>query len=203
MSLSTFNELRTAVLERLDLENVTNANTLFTTWVKLFEDKVQKSLKSNDLGIITVDTEHVGMVPLPNGTATVVAVRLGTLADGRVLDYIPPEDTDRWRYASVTAGYTIEAGQFRLVPIADAPVTITMTRIPKLNLSEDNQTNALLEISPSLYYYGVLVEGAEYLDMDQGPNWEALRDKLFNDMILDANYGQFTDLVPRPTTMVV
>ena len=185
MSLTTYDNLKTAIANRLHRSDLTNS---IPDYITLCEDKLNKRLRlraMEERATSSVSTEYVA---LPTGFLAIRNIQLNS--DPKVrLEYVTPDYIDK-NYADSATGepvfYTIVGGEIQLAPPPDTAYTMEMSYFKKLDLATD-LTNWVLTNSPRVYFYGALLEAVTDLKNDNRvPMWSglfetALRELEFSD----------------------
>lgn len=171
MALSTYSELKTAVADFLNRDDLTS---IIPTFITLAEADINRALRhykmearatgQQDSGdqFMQVPSdwlENVRMTLTGSGTSVVRPASRDELADRR----------QKNENASTKAPYLYAMidGQFELYPTPSEDTDIELVYYQKVPaLSDSNTSNWLLTEAPDVYLYGALVHSAPYLQED-------------------------------------
>lgn len=170
MAITTFDELKTAVRNYLDRDDLTNRIPEF---ISLAEDRAAKDLRirametSSDI-TMTADTQTTA---LP--TRFLGAIRLyiqNTTSDYRRMEYLTPANfwlRELSDATSIPKLYTIEGENFVWAPIPDQTYTAKLLYYQRFAaLSSASDTNWFLSNARGVLLYGALLEAAPFLEDD-------------------------------------
>ena len=169
MAISTYDELKTAVANWLDRDDLTDRIPEF---IALAEARMNRVLR-------------LRMMESKYTASTVAAQRNYNLPTGYVqmrnfqintspitpLQYVSPEIYDRL-WGGSTGGtpqfYTIIANEIQLGPIPGSVLTMEMLFYKKITaLSGTNTTEQMLTDNPDIYLYGALLEAEPFIMNDE------------------------------------
>ena len=169
MAISTYDELKTAVANWLDRDDLTDRIPEF---IALAEARMNRVLR-------------LRMMESKYTASTVAAQRNYNLPTGYVqmrnfqintspitpLQYVSPEIYDRL-WGGSTGGtpqfYTIIANEIQLGPIPGSVLTMEMLFYKKITaLSASNTTEQMLTDNPDIYLYGALLEAEPFIMNDE------------------------------------
>ena len=166
MSISTYAELKSAIADFLNRDDLTS---VIPTFISLAEARIARDLrhwKQEKRVTTAVDERYEN---LPNDWLELIQIKL---TDGGNVTSISYAEMERMRVASPAAGkpkyVSINADQIELYPTPDASYDLTIVyyaRIPAL--SDADPDNWLLVDAPDVYLYGALINSAPYLADDQ------------------------------------
>ena len=169
MAITTYSELKSAVADFLNRDDLTNTIDTFIDLAEVQLNRDVRHWKMEQRSDAEIDDQYL---TLP--TDWLETIRL------TVLDTVPyalnlvsrDEMQDRrLRGANVTGKpvyYAHIAGELELYPTPDATYNIELLYTQKLEaLSASNTSNWLLSEAPDLYLYAVLLETAIYLRDDE------------------------------------
>ena len=167
MALSTFSDLKTAVANYLNRDDLTNVIPDFIT---LTENRINRELRAraNVSRVNTTTTSGTDIYDVPADLIELRSVsKVGTNST-TALSYMTPESGTR-EYGGVASGtprsYSSVGKVIKLFPTPDSTYTIELIYYNKLNnLSDSVTSNNILEEFPSLYLYGACLEGAIFLN---------------------------------------
>jgi len=169
MAIGTYAELKTAVANWLDRDDLTDRIPEF---IALAEARMNRVLRIRLMeGKYTASTVGAQRnYALPTGYLQMRNLQINT-DPIRPCQYVTPEIYDRL-YGSTLTGtpeiYTIVAGEIQLGPIPDGVQTIEMLFYKKItSLSGSNTTEAMLTDNPDIYLYGALMEAEPFIMNDE------------------------------------
>jgi hypothetical protein len=166
MALSNYGELKTAIADFLNRDDLTS---VIPTFVSLAESQIARDLRHwrQERRVTTTLDERFENVP----TDWLESNHL-YLSDGASIEYASVAEISRKKIlTNDLAGkprlFTINSGQFEFFPAPDESYTLTMVyfaRIPAFSLDADD--NWLITNYPDVYLYGSLLQSAPYLAED-------------------------------------
>lgn len=165
MAISTYSELKTAIADHLDRDDLTSQ---IDNFIDLAETRHKRDIRIREMITrlaVTVDDRYIDA---PAGYLEALSFRL--LTDPvSLLSYVTPESINDYR--SETNGkpkfFTVHA-QIELDKFPDASYSGEILYFKSLTaLSDDNTTNSLLTRAPDAYLYGALLASAPYLLNDE------------------------------------
>jgi len=166
MALSNYGELKTAIADFLNRDDLTS---VIPTFVALAESQIARDLRHwrQERRVTTTLDERFENLP----TDWIEGIHL-YLSDGSQIEYASVAEIGRQKVlTNDTAGkprlYTINSGQIEFYPAPDDEYTLTMVyyaRIPAFAIDADD--NWLLSNYPDVYLYGSLLQSAPYLAED-------------------------------------
>lgn len=173
MAISTYTELKSAVADWLNREDLT---AVIPTFVALTEADVNRSLRVRDMMTrAELNWDDSSVVPLPSDFLELYSIEQTYPPDGHVvppLQYVGMDELKRLKVGQPTGTprwYTIFGGNLEVWPAPSASgydMTLTYyAAIPAL--SNDDQENWLLTRAPDLYLYGALLQASPYLKNDE------------------------------------
>lgn len=120
------------------------------------------------------------------------------LEDGTPVLFTPISEISKAKLSSPAQGkpvmYTINSGEFEFYPEPDVPYNLTMVyraRVPEL--SQDSDTNWILNDYPDVYLYSSLVHSAPYLQDDQRTAlWAGLKEEAINSLNKESKIGKYS-----------
>lgn len=180
MSISTYNELKTAVADWLNRDDITDAR--ISEFIQIAENRIFHVLRIPPMekyANLTTDTE--GKVTLPGDFLEAKDVTF----NGKPLERISTtEFYSREAAQGTPIAFMRETVYLRLWPIPGPAVTglrMTYYYLPT-PLATNNQTNAVFAMAPELYLYGALVAAGTYLG--SAPEKIVLWSESFNDTMV-------------------
>lgn len=178
-AFDNYDELVAAINDWMDRADLTG---VAPQMIALAEDEMRIELEPYFLeASTTLTTDSSGYAALPSDAKRVVRV----IYNNQVLPNWGSHTPDREHVGSTPRGYTMERGGIRIWP--GGVVTLIVLYQPLLpRLSNGNPTNNLLDLFPSLYFYGAMVFAHGYVEDDA----RAARFRQMFDMMLAkvANY---------------
>ncbi len=194
MSITSYSELKTAIADFLNRDDLTSA---VPTFITLAESSIQRRIRhwrQEKRSTITLDAQYEA---LP--ADFLEAIRFYVTSNGtNPLEPISQADMlDRKQLAQDTSGrprfYAMTAGQFELYPVPDGSYDAEIyyySRIPAL--SDVAPTNWLLEYFPDVLLYGALVHSAPYLKDDARIQiWSALYQEAVDSINVSSQQAKF------------
>jgi hypothetical protein len=181
MSITTYGELKTAIANWLDDDNLTSRIPEF---ISLCEDRIAQNLRIRLMETSADLTVNAQEVSLPTGY---LGHRRLYLSGNpvRILNYETPDNFWQSYMSTDTAkpvAFTVEGDNFVFGPAPDTTYTGKILYYKRLTaFSDDADTNTLLTTARGLYLYGSLIEAATYLEDDVSIlKWSALFDDLID-----------------------
>jgi hypothetical protein len=181
MSITTYGELKTAIANWLDDDNLTSRIPEF---ISLCEDRIAQNLRIRLMETSADLTVNAQEVSLPTGY---LGHRRLYLSGNpvRILNYETPDNFWQSYMSTDTAkpvAFTVEGDNFVFGPAPDTTYTGQILYYKRLTaFSDDADTNTLLTTARGLYLYGSLIEAATYLEDDVSIlKWSALFDDLID-----------------------
>lgn len=164
MSITTYSELKTAVANWLNRDDLTSVIPDFIALTEADMDRKVRHWRMEARSTASIDTRYT---ELPQGFME--AVRFHLDVDERPIDLVTPVFMQTKRKGnSDTAGrpqcYAIIAGQIEVWPTPDAAYTGELFYYARTApLDDSNTSNWILTHFPDAYLYGALVHSAPYL----------------------------------------
>ena len=190
MSITTYAELKTAIADFLNRDDLT---AVIPTFISLAEAQIARDVrhwKQEKRVTTSVDERYEN---LPNDW---LEIKLVALTTGKMLQTVSMSEMAEMRAASGTAAtpryVRLTADQIEFYPTPNAATDISMlyyARIPAL--SDTDTTNWLLTDAPDVLLYGALVHSAPYLADDARASiWGALYQAGVGKLNLESQKGQ-------------
>lgn len=161
MALTTYSELQTAIATRL-------VRTDLTSQIVDFITLAEKSL-NHTLGLTAQETETsitavVGSRSLttPSLLGAPVALYLTTYLPRYKIEYQLPDDMQVYSDNGQASAWTIDGSTIKTDRPADIAYTYTFRYVAEFDIAS-TLTNSLLTNYPDLYFYGALMEAADYI----------------------------------------
>lgn len=168
MSISTYDELKSAVADFLNREDLTAA---IPTFVRLTEARVDRELRHwrmEKRSVVQLDTQYSA---IPADFLQPIRLQITDAPTGEVAPISTAQMLqvrgDRNDRVGRPTHYALTAGGIELYPTPDLTYNASLVyyaRIPAL--SDSNTTNWLLTEAPDAYLYGALMQSAPYLKDD-------------------------------------
>ena len=192
MSITTYSELKTAIADFLNRDDLT---TVIPTFIALAEAQIARDVrhwKQEKRVTTSVDERYEN---LPNDW---LEVKLVALTTGKMLQTVSMSEMAELRASSNAAGepryIRMTADQIEFYPTPSAATDISMlyyARTPAL--SDADTTNWLLTDAPDILLYGALIHSAPYLTDDQrAAVWGALYQAGVEKLSLENQKGRIT-----------
>ena len=168
MSITTYSELKTAVANWLNRDDLTSVIPDFIALTEADMDRKIRHWRMEERSTADIDARYT---QLPSGFME--AVRFHLDFDERPIDLVTPVFMQKQRQSnSDTSGrplyYSIIAGQIEVWPTPDSAYTGELYYYARTTpLDDSNTTNWILDYFPDAYLYGALVHSAPYLVDDQ------------------------------------
>ena len=186
MALSTFSDLKTAVANYLNRDDLTSRIPDFIT---LTENRINRELRAraNVSRVITTTPSGTDIYDVPADLIELRSIIKRGTNNNVALAYVTPESAAR-EYGTVANGspraYSSIGKAIKLIPTPDAAYTIELIYYNKLNnLSDSVTTNNILSEFPSLYLYGACLEGAIFLnDSAEITRFDAIFNRTLSDI---------------------
>lgn len=195
MSIATYDDLKAAVADFLNREDLTSA---IPTFIRLAESRISRDLRHwrmEKRSVAQLDAQY-SAIP----TDFLQPIRL-QITDGPTGEVAPISTSqmlqlrgERSDLVGCPTNYALTGGGLELYPTPDMAYNASLVyyaRVPALSVS--NTTNWLLSEAPDVYLYGALVHSAPYLKDDARVQiWEGLNAQAINNLNTsssDAKYG--------------
>jgi hypothetical protein len=168
MAITTYAELKTAIAEWLNRDDLTSTIPDFITLAEESMALNMRHWRMENRATATLDSQYEA---LP--ARFVAPIRLSlTGGNTYALEQVSQAQLlDRRSQASNTAGrpqyYALTQGEIEVFPTPDADYTLELVYYEKAEaLSDSNTTNWILDNYPSVYLYGSLMHTAPFLKDD-------------------------------------
>jgi hypothetical protein len=191
MAISTYSELKTAIANFLNRDDLTD---IIPTFISLAEAQLARDMRSwrQEKRVETTLDERYEALP-----GDFLEGRRFILGTGEQLRPIASEDMAEMRASNSTAGkpvyFYLSADQIEFYPTPTGTETLDMVyyaRIPAL--SDAEPTNWLLTNYPDVLLYGALVHTAGYLMEDaRFQTWATLYQSALNGVNNESSVSQF------------
>lgn len=186
MAITTYSELKTAIADWLNRDDLT---ATIPNFIALAEAQMNRTIRHRKMvtrATATLDTPYFAV---PNDWLENIRFLLNTNPVTPLL-YVTPEqlieDQQKYSASGQPMFYTMVGQQFEVLPTPNSSYSSELLYYAKItSLSDSATTNWLLTESPDLYLYGALVQSAPYLKEDaRVQTWVALYQQLHEDMRL-------------------
>jgi hypothetical protein len=192
MAITTYAELKTAIADFLNRDDLTSVVPTFISLAEAQMDRDIRHWRQEKRVETTLDERYEN---LPNDFLEIQEL---SLTDGTRLELIAAAEMQDWRQANNTSGkpryYRVTADQFEFYPTPDSNYTLSMqyyARTPAL--SDAAPSNWVLTYAPDLYLYGSLVHTAPYLSEDARLQvWAAFYQSALESVRLDGQRGKYS-----------
>ena len=169
MAISTYAELKTAIADFLNRDDLTSS---IPTFISLAESALNRDLRHwrQQRRVSSVADERYEQ--LPSDFIKAHSITISTSHGEKALEFASMAEISRRNIANMgQAGepvvYTMNAGQIEFVPEPDDSYPLTMTYYASLpTLSDEETSNWMLTLYPDIYLYGALLHTAPYLADD-------------------------------------
>ena len=170
MAISTYSELKTAVADFLNRDDLTD---VIPTFIALGESQISRDLRHWRQQRRVTTTLDEGFELLPSDFLEAVHFYIDTGEGEKTLEFASMAEVSRRKMnnAGVSgepAVYTINAGQIEVIPAPDDSYPLALVYYAKtVPLSDEATTNWLMTYFPDIYLYASLMHSAPYLQEDQ------------------------------------
>lgn len=180
MAITTYSELKTAVADFLNRDDLTSA---IPNFIALAEAALNRRLRSPEMvtrAAVTVDAEYENR---PADWMETIRYQI-TTNPITVLEFVTPEEAiiqkTKFSAAGVPLFFSTVGTQFQHVPAPDGSYTGELMYYARLaGLSDTNTSNWLLTANPDIYLYATLIQSAPYLKEDERISvWAGIYDRL-------------------------
>ena len=173
MSISTYEELRVAVAQRMKRAD---SAVDVPDYIAGAEDIFRRELRFREMEQRSTATLTGEYLALPTDFLEVRNVQLNS-TPVRALEFVSPEYIDtRWAgQAGIPKQFTIIGGEFQFAPIPGGSYTVEIAYYESIPaLTADANTNWLLDRHPLLYLYGALSVAGDDTQDQRAAQWNAL-----------------------------
>ena len=196
MSITTYAELKSAVADFLNRDDLTSA---IPTFISLAEASFKRDIRHwrmETRASITLDAQFVD---LPSRWIETIKLTVSLGEGPRELELISMSEMDERRFAAHdVAGdpvaYAINGGQIELYPTPSSSLTGSIVYVQSDQpLSDANTSNWLLTNYPDVYLYGALAHSAPYLQEDARlQTWAAMYQQAMSAINLDGERAKYS-----------
>lgn len=168
MPISTFDELKTAIADWLNRDDLTSVIPSFIALAEANISRDLRDLRMHKRSSLSISSQYVSLptdwietirLNLTGSTHRLELVSVGALADLRAASGDTPGRPTH---------YAVTAGGLEFYPAPDATYDAEIVYVGAIPaLSTTSATNWLLTAAPDVYLYGALLQTAPYLKDDQ------------------------------------
>lgn len=176
MAITTYAELKTAIANWLNRDDLTSVIPDFISLAEADMDRKVRHWRMEERSTATIDARYTA---LPSGFME--AVRFHLDVDERPVELVTPLSLQTYRRQNADATgrpqyYSVIAGQIEVWPSPDGSYTGELYYYARTTpLSDSATTNWILTYFPDAYLYGALMHSAPYLVDDQrAATWGSL-----------------------------
>ena len=180
MAITTYSELKTAVADFLNRDDLTSA---IPNFIALAEASLNRRMRAPEMvtrATVTVDAEYENR---PADWMETIRYQMNTNPI-TVLEFVTPEEAiiqkTKFSVSGVPLFFSTVGTQFQHIPAPDGSYTgelMYYARVP--GLSDSNTSNWLLTANPDIYLYATLVQSAPYLKEDERIGvWASILERL-------------------------
>jgi hypothetical protein len=177
MAITTYSELKTAVANWLNRDDLTSNIPEFIALAEAAINDQVRHWRMEKRAETTLDAQFIG---LPSDWLETVRFHINGNGTTDVR-YVPRADMQKMRAANEDATgtpeyYSHNAGQVELYPTPDSNYSADINYLAQVAaLSDVNTTNWLLTNYPDVYLYGALIHSAPFLQEDERTQtWAAM-----------------------------
>lgn len=204
MAISTYSELKSAIADWLNRDDLTS---VIPSFIELAEAELTRNLRHRKMiarADATINSEYT-QTPTDWFQTQTLILETDPVT---TLEYLTPEALNAKRAASTANGkplfYTMIGTEIQVYPVPSGDYTAEMVYYSKIpSLSDSETTNWLLTLAPDIYLYGSLMQSAPYLQDDNRLSvWNALYQKKIEDIyISDQRTTGQTSVVMRAAVL--
>ena len=196
MAITTYAELKTAVADFLNRDDLTSAIPNFIALAEADFNRKIRHWRMEGRSSATIDTQYSG---IPADWLETIRFNISTANGTQRLELISHAEMSERRYDSNdTAGtpqfYNMSGGEFEVSPTPDEAYTADLLYYGTIAaLSDSNTSNWLLTYHPDAYLNTALVHSAPYLNEDQrATTWAALSQSAVDAINLSSDQSRFS-----------
>lgn len=180
MAITTYSELKSAVADFLNRDDLTSA---IPNFIALAEATLNRRMRAPEMvtrATVTVDAEYENR---PADWMETIRYQI-TTNPITVLEFVTPEEAIIQKTKFSTSGvplfFSTVGTQFQHVPAPDTSYTGELMYYARIaGLSDSNTSNWLLTANPDIYLYATLIQSAPYLKEDERISvWAGIYDRL-------------------------
>lgn len=168
MAITTYAELKSAVADFLNRDDLTNTIDTFIDMAEAQLNRDVRHWKMEQRSTAEIDDQYL---TLPTDWLETIRITMQDTVP-YVLNLASRDQIEEYRLRGANVSgkpvyYSHIAGEIELYPTPDATYDIELLYTQKIEaLSDSNTSNWLLALAPDLYLYAVLMETAIYLHDD-------------------------------------
>lgn len=167
MALATYTELKTAIADFLNRDDLTS---IIPTFIQLAEAQINRDLRHWNMELRSTAAQSTQYGAVPSDWLETIRISVNGSSGGR-LQLVSKADIEGMRNLNNDAGgtpkyYAHFGGQFEFYPTPSEEVTIDLLYYGKVPDLAANETSWLLTDAPDVYLYGSLLHTAPYLQDD-------------------------------------
>lgn len=205
MSISTYGELKSAVENWLDRDDLSSRVPEFITLAKSRIDTDVRILRMEKRFTATISDEFTD---LPDDYIEMRSVNLNTSPAKRLQFLSPGQIAERYSRDGTSGEpvwYSVFGNQLQLWPAPDGNYEVELVYVGSLtDFATDADTNWLLENHPGIYLYGALVEAEPFIGNDErtvlwAEMYKSAKDRV-NSMADEGRYGPSLKMTSRRMT---
>tara|TARA_R110000803_G_C11864909_1_gene307658 strand:+ start:4 stop:627 length:624 start_codon:yes stop_codon:yes gene_type:complete len=196
MAITTYAELKTAIGDFLNREDLTTAIPNFISLAEADFNRKVRHWRMEGRSEATIDTQYSGIpadwletvrfnISTSEGTQRLALISQAEMADRRGASH----DT-----VNTPEFYSMSGGEFEVIPAPDGNYTADLLYYKSIDaLSDSNTSNWLLTYHPDAYLYTALIHSAPYLDEDQrATTWAALSASAIDNINTSSDRARFS-----------
>ena len=196
MAITTYSELKSAVADFLNRDDLTSAIPNFISLAEAGLNRDLRHWRQQRRVTSTCDEQYEA---LPSDFIKAHSLTIDTANGTKNLEFASMAEISRRKLERQGASgepvvYTINAGQIEFVPAPDDAYPLTMVYYASLpTLSDLEETNWMLTLYPDIYLYGALLHSAPYLaDDNRVAVWGALYQSAIDAATRDSSQAMYS-----------
>lgn len=181
LSFESYDDLQVAIATYLQRSNLSAQIPLFIQLAEVRLGNLIKTLPQQvSLPYQIVPAMGTNRINLPSDFGALIRATYGNFP----LAYISPEQLNIDKTRDRTNEFTIIGNNFFLQTYVDGSSTLTLYYYQQLQgLSDNNESNWLLEDYPNIYLYACLLEASPYIiDDERLPVWEQMLEEAITEV---------------------
>jgi len=201
MSITTYSELKTAVADFLNRQDLT---AIVPTFISLAEAVFNRTLRHFSQETIATISMDAARENLPSDWAETIRFAITGLGEIELVSHAALMDLRTLEEGSGTPRYfTHSAGQIEVYPAPGSATSGELLYFAKVAaLSDVSPTNWLLIAAPDVYLYGALLHSAPYLKDDaRVPVWQALYGQAIAELQASSDKAKYSGPLRMKTKM--
>ena len=169
MAISTYTELKSAVADWLNRDDLTS---VIPTFIALAESNMERTLRTRNMLVrsnATIDTQYSAV---PADFLEIRSMKITSSSPSTPMIFKSIEQMDDLDATTTASGipkyFSVVGGQIRVHPTPNTGHTAELGYYAKLSkLSDSVSSNWILTSHPDAYLYGALIQAAPYLKEDE------------------------------------